>query len=72
MDYVWHPYIIWDHRFVFIRGAIITAELTIYSVALGLVIGLPLGLMRDSKLSFLRYPSAAIIEFFRSTPTLVQ
>lgn len=72
MDYVWHPYIIWDHRFVFIRGAIITAELTIYSVVIGLAIGLPLGLMRDSKLSLLRYPSAAIIEFFRSTPTLVQ
>lgn len=72
MDYVWHPYIIWDHRMVFVRGAIITAELTLYAVAIGLLIGLPLGLMRDANASFLRYPSAAIIEFFRSTPILVQ
>lgn len=72
MDYIWHPYIIWDHRLVFLRGALITAELTVYSVAIGLALGLPLGLMRGAKTSFLRLPSATFIEFFRSTPTLVQ
>ena len=72
MDYVWHPSVVWDYRAVFFRGALVTAELTLVAIAIGLVLGLPLGLMRGSKPAFLRVPAATFIEFFRSTPTLVQ
>jgi polar amino acid transport system permease protein len=72
MEYSWHPYIIWDYRMVFLRGALVTAELTLYAAAIGLALGLPLGLMRRAHASFLRLPAATFIEFFRSTPTLVQ
>ena len=72
MDYVWHPYIVWEYRAVFVRGALVTAQLTVSSVAIGLVLGMPLGLLRGAKPAILRIPSATFIEFFRSTPTLVQ
>ena len=72
MDYNWHLYIIWDYRAVFLRGAVITAQLTLFSALLGVILGLPLGLMRGAASPLLRYPAATFIEFFRSTPTLVQ
>jgi polar amino acid transport system permease protein len=72
MDYVWHPSIVWEYRAVFVRGALVTAQLTVFSVAIGLVLGMPLGLMRGAKPAILRIPAATFIEFFRSTPTLVQ
>jgi polar amino acid transport system permease protein len=72
MDYVWHFGIIWDYRAVFIRGATITAQLTFWSVLLGVTLGLTLGLMRRSQKPLLRIPAACYIELFRSTPVLVQ
>lgn len=72
MGYDWYFDIVWDYRGVFIRGAVVTAQLTVLSVALGLALGLPLGLMRGSKRPVPRVPAAVFIEFFRSTPTLVQ
>lgn len=72
MDYTWHFQIVWDYRMVFVRGAIVTAELTFWATLIGLVLGLPLGLMRRSQLLPLRAPAATFIELFRSTPALVQ
>ena len=72
MDYTWHFQIVWDYRMVFVRGAIVTAELTFWATLIGLVLGLPLGLMRRSQLLLLRAPAATFIELFRSTPALVQ
>lgn len=57
---------------VFVRGAIVTAELTFWATLIGLVLGLPLGLMRRSQLLLLRAPAATFVELFRSTPALVQ
>jgi polar amino acid transport system permease protein len=72
MDYVWHFQVVWDYRAVFIRGAILTAQLTFWSALIGVTLGLALGLMRRSEFRFLRIPSAFYIEIFRSTPILVQ
>jgi polar amino acid transport system permease protein len=36
------------------------------------VLGLTLGMMRSSRMALLRWPAATYIEFFRSTPVLVQ
>jgi polar amino acid transport system permease protein len=70
--YTWHFEIVWDYRQVFVRGAIITAELTFWATAIGLVLGLGLGLMRRSEYYWLRVPAGVYIEAFRSTPVLVQ
>jgi polar amino acid transport system permease protein len=72
MHYDWHLYVIWDYRLVFLRGAWMTAQITAWSLILGIVVGLPLGLMRGSSHRALRALATPVIEFFRSTPSLVQ
>src|SRR3569833_353816 len=72
MGYVWDFQIVWEYRQVFVRGAIITAQLTFWSTIIGTVLGLMLGLMRRSSNAALRYPAAIYIESFRATPILVQ
>ena len=71
-SYVWNFNVIWDYRVVFIRGAIITGQLTLWALIIGVLLGLTLGMMRSSKKPFLRAPASFYIEFFRSTPVLVQ
>jgi polar amino acid transport system permease protein len=53
-------------------GAMTTIELTIVSMALALVAGLALALMRLSRSPLLRSLSGAYIEIIRGTPLLVQ
>jgi polar amino acid transport system permease protein len=72
MDYTWHFQIVWDYRMVFVRGALVTAQITFWATLIGLVLGLPLGLMRRSQVLVLCAPAATIVELFRSTPALVQ
>ena len=72
MDYNWEFNVIWDYRQVFYQGAAVTAQLTFFSIAVGLPLGLASGMMRSSKRAYLRWPAGVYIEFFRSTPTLVQ
>ena len=72
MGYTWHFEIIWDYRIVFLRGAIVTAQITFWATLIGAVLGLPLGLIRRSENALVRAPAACFIELFRSTPALVQ
>lgn len=72
MDYSWHFQVVWEYRAVFVRGAIVTAQITFWATLIGLTLGLALGLMRRSDLILLRAPAATFIELFRSTPALVQ
>jgi len=72
MGYVWHFEVVWDYHAVFVRGAIVTAELTFWATIIGVALGLALGLMRRSQHYWLRTPAAIYIEAFRSTPVLVQ
>ena len=55
-----------------INGVWRTLWLSVASVSLGLVLGLLLALARASKRWFLDWPAYAYIEFFRTTPPLVQ
>jgi polar amino acid transport system permease protein len=70
--YTWHFEVPWDYREVFLRGALITMELSIGALAIGVVLGLMVGIGRNSKNPLLSWPSAVFVEIFRSTPTLVQ
>ena len=55
-----------------LRGAVTTIQLTVVSMALALVAGLALALMRLSRSRPLRFLSGAYIEIIRGTPLLVQ
>ena len=55
-----------------IRGVGVTLELGLISAGLGLVLGLVLALMKYSRVPLLYWPAAVYIEFFRTTPPLVQ
>ncbi|CAM3543216.1 ectoine/hydroxyectoine ABC transporter permease subunit EhuD [Marinicrinis lubricantis] len=68
----------WDWNYAFevlpeILAALkITVTVTFVSFALALAGGLVLALLRRSKSKWLSWPAAAVIEFIRSTPILVQ
>jgi|SRR5579883_1532125 len=56
----------------FLAGLLLTVELGAASVCVGLVLGLALALARRSPSRMLNWPAYAYIEFFRTTPPLVQ
>ena len=55
-----------------IQGATLTLELTAISVIAGLIVAIPLGIARSSKLWYVRSLPYAYIFFFRGTPLLIQ
>lgn len=55
-----------------LRGTVITLELTAGAVAVGIVLGLFMALMRLSRYRVLRAFTIAYVDFFRGTPLLVQ
>jgi His/Glu/Gln/Arg/opine family amino acid ABC transporter permease subunit len=55
-----------------LRGLALTVELLALALTLGLLIALPLALMRRARSPWLKGPAAAYIFFFRGTPLLVQ
>lgn len=57
---------------VLLRGALITLQLTAFSVVLGLITGSLIGIARLSKILPVRWAARAYIDFFRGTPLLVQ
>ncbi|MBJ3776470.1 amino acid ABC transporter permease [Acuticoccus mangrovi] len=70
--YTWHFDVPWDYRAVFLRGAAVTAEISVGALIIGLTCGLVIGLARLSKRRALSWPAAFFVETFRSTPTIVQ
>jgi polar amino acid transport system permease protein len=56
----------------FLHAAILTLKLTFFTAALSFVVGLIAGQMRMARNLFIRWPAAAYIDFFRTTPLLVQ
>ena len=53
-------------------GAGVTIKITVLSVAVGVVIGLLVGIMRICSIRPLRWLGAIYVDFFRGTPLLVQ
>lgn len=70
--YQWQVY--WEHLFDprIGQGALVTLVLTALAMAIGLVIGVALALMRLSPNGVLRYVSWGFIWIFRGTPVYVQ
>ncbi len=53
-------------------GAGVTIKITVLSVAVGVVIGLFVGIARISSFRLIRFLAAVYVDFFRGTPLLVQ
>jgi polar amino acid transport system permease protein len=71
MRYEWDFSPIWRNSGLLLEGLANTIWLSVWSIALGMVIGLGLGLLRLSPSRLLSIPATAIIEFYRNTPPLV-
>ncbi|MDL2229320.1 amino acid ABC transporter permease [Treponema sp. OttesenSCG-928-L16] len=57
---------------LYLNGARNTVQLALFSVVLGIIIGLLIALMKLSKYRIPRYFATAYIEFIRGTPLMVQ
>lgn len=55
-----------------LQGALVTLQLTILSVVLGLIGGSLIGIVRLSRIKVVRWVARAYVDFFRGTPLLVQ
>lgn len=55
-----------------VDGALLTLALSVVSIGIGTALGLVLALMRFSGRRILNWPAYGYIEFFRTTPPLVQ
>ncbi len=62
----------WHGRSLLLTGALITFELTVISMSIGLVIGLLVALARLSKIRALQLPARVYTSSIRGTPLLVQ
>ena len=72
MDYSWDFKVVLDSLPVLLRGLIVTVELWILAIVLGLVLGFVISLGRVSGRVALNAPAIAYVEVFRNTPVLVQ
>jgi len=55
-----------------LRGSVYTVGITLVAFSLALVGGLILALLRRSRIGWVSWPAASLIEFIRSTPLLIQ
>lgn len=72
MTYQWNFGPVWENADVLLRGAFGTLRLFAICAVAGLLLGLLVGLARQSPRTWLRWPATAFVEFFRNTPVLVQ
>ncbi|HHZ71889.1 MAG TPA: amino acid ABC transporter permease, partial [Gammaproteobacteria bacterium] len=70
--YDWNFNVIWDYRMVYMRGALITLELSLLAVVFSMSLGLFVGIARHSKRYILSFPASCYVEIFRDTPLLIQ
>ncbi len=70
--YDWNFNVIWDYRMVYMRGALITLELSLLAVVFSMSLGLIVGIARQSKRYILSFPASCYVEIFRDTPLLIQ
>src|SRR5438874_3373653 len=71
-DYSVRLNVVTDNWFFLVSGVNYTLGVTAAALALGVIVGLPLGMARLSTRRYLSAPSVGYIEVFRNTPALVQ
>lgn len=70
MDWDWS--VIIEYKDLFIRGLLVTIELTVVALAVGMVIGVTLGLMKISQKKWFIIPAKLYVDLFRGTPLFLQ
>lgn len=68
----WSTRFAWDLVPFLAQGLWVLVQATLMGIALALVLGLVLALLRRSRLRVISWPTIAFIQFIRSTPLLVQ
>lgn len=63
---------VWQSLPSLLMGATVTLRLAVLSVALGMILGSLIGILRLSPIRPLRWITRAYVDFFRGTPLLVQ
>jgi polar amino acid transport system permease protein len=72
MDYTWDFRVVLNSLPVLLRGLVVTVELWVLAIVLGLALGLVVSFARISGKAWLNGPAIAYVEVFRNTPVLVQ
>jgi polar amino acid transport system permease protein len=72
MEYQWDFTVVWRNSHLLLWGLLGTLKVTAAALALGLPPGLGVALMRLSRARAVSLPAGVFVEFFRSTPPLVQ
>ncbi len=70
MTYDWS--VVWEYRWLLLEGAWTTIELTVLTMALAVVGGVALAVLRMSRFRVVRTLATAFVEFFRATPLILQ
>jgi His/Glu/Gln/Arg/opine family amino acid ABC transporter permease subunit len=71
-DYVFQFRPVWAALPRLVDGALLTLELSVAVIGIGLAIGIACALARSSRRRWLRWPVAVYVEAIRNTPFLVQ
>lgn len=72
MVYDWNFGVIWQYRGVYWNGALVTLALSFSSLIFAMVLGLIVGIARQSKSWVISVPASWYVEIIRDTPLLVQ
>lgn len=72
MDYVWDFSVVLRDQGLLLQGLLNTLKVTGVALAFGIPLGLCLALARLSERRLVRAPAGLLVEFFRTTPPLVQ
>ena len=72
MEYQWDFTVVWRNSHLLLWGLLGTLKVTGAALVLGLPLGLGVALMRLSRTRVVSLPASVFVEFFRSTPPLVQ
>lgn len=63
---------LWEYRFRFLQGFILTLQISIASMIVSLMIGLLIAWGRHSRILYLNYLCSTYVQLIRGTPLLVQ
>jgi polar amino acid transport system permease protein len=72
IGYRWNWADVWEYRVKFVQGWVATVLISVASLALSLVIGVVLALVRRARVPVLGAVGTVIVEVIRGTPLLVQ
>jgi polar amino acid transport system permease protein len=65
------PALIWEYRWMFATGLLLTVELTLATIAISLVTGVIAALGTITRFRLVRWCAVVVVEFCRNTPILV-